>query len=647
MHKSGSLLKGISVLTALVLCAGSALGQKWGDVTDEEWAIGPPPEYSEANAMVLFDKGHVEITKSNIRIDYHVRMKVLTAAGIEEVGDQSISAHKEYDKIKDFKAQTITPGGKKIKVEKDAIFEKTAGDYEERTFTFPSVSVGCIIEYKYAVVSERFYYLRPWYFQNSIYTSKSELSVTIPNGFTYTVQYQNVPPQFREPSLEEKIDVDAGYSGAKIRTFTWTRENLPPITDEPYMSALDDYRSGLRFQLQLYEDRYNYVNFQKTWPERGAVCQNWLDEYCNKDGDIRKLAEEITAGLTSPEEKSRAIYDYVTANYKSRKEYHNWYFMHDRMENLLTDKFGSPEGKNVLLCRLHKAAGMPAFPVLISRRSNGHFYPDFAYLPQFDYMIAFVQLGNDYEFLDASSKFAPYGVLPPDCLVEGGLLIDGENSQLVRLRDKTLYSGRTDRTRIHLASDSPAVCTTSCNFRGYYASLYGRRYEDNDPDDFIKDYFVDRIGLDMTVGDYKCLLDTAHEFVMTVDYSSDDIAEVLDNNLLVKLISFAYRDNPFKSLKRFFPVDFQYPFTYRNVMEVVVDGDVQQSVLPEDITLFCGGATFERKSSVVDSVVVIDSKLIIEKPQFLPNQYTELRDFFDKVALSSEDELAFVLTGAE
>jgi len=645
-HSKSSRIVAIMILV-LILGSGSALGQKWGKITDEEKLIGPPADYPEANSIILFDKGHIEIKRKNIRIDYHVRIKVLTVDGIDEVGNQSIVYNDKYDKIKNFKAHTITPEGKKIKVEKDAIFDKTVGNRKEKTFAFPSVGVGSIVEYKYSHISDRHYYLRPWYFQNKIYTLKSEVAVTIPTGFTYTVQYQNMPPQFRDPVLNEILDPDESYPGAKIKTFVWTRENLPPVTDEPYMSAEDDYRSALRFRITLYENPYVHYSYEESWPELGAFRQQTLDEYCNVNDEVRKLAEEITAGLTTDIEKSMALHTYVANSFKTSSDYNSKYFMHDKMSKFLAEKHGTGEEKNLLLCELHMALDMPAFPVLISRRSHGKFYADFAYLPQFDYLIAFVQLGNDYDFIDASSKLSPYGVLPPNCLVDGGLLIDGEKSQLVRIREKTLYSGRTDLTRIHITADGTAACSTSCSFRGYYASLYGNRHEINDPVDFVEDYFLDKLDMEYILGEHECVLDSTHEFVLKMDYTSDEIVEQLDNNLIVKIVSYGFRDNPFKSEKRFFPVDFQYPFTYRNVMKVVVDGEVQESVLPEDLTYSCSGATFERKTTVQDSVVVVDSKLIIEKPQFLPNLYNQLRKFFDEVSLSSEDELAFVMAGTE
>lgn len=637
----------VGALAALVsLVAGSAMAGdkvKFGKISDGEWQIGPPEDYPEANAVVLLDKAELTISLSNIVIEYHVRIKVLTEAGVDEVGDQSISWHKKYDKAKKLKAHTITPDGKKHKVEKNAIFDKQVGNYKQKTFSFPVLKPGCVIEYAYRVVSKRLRYLKPWYFQGDVYTLKSTFSVTLPGGFVYNVLYQNVPPQFKEPTMEERPDFDSRYEGATIKTFTWVRENLPPITDEPYMSSEDDYRSSLRFQIVSYEDPWNKLNFQKGWEKLGQEVQDGFDDYCNKRKDIKKLSEEVTAGLATPREKSQAIFEFVTSEYVTTYEYNYWYFAREKIADLLQEKSGTGEEKNILLVEMHQAVDIPAWTVMISTRSNSKFDPGYPDLRQFDYIIAFVQFGNDYEFLDCANKLSPYGLLPPQCLTNGGLLVDGEKSQLVRIREKAIFSGRTDRTRMYVDSEGQVTCSTSCDFRGYYASMYGRRYERKQPDEFIEDYFMSRMDTEYTLGNYECRLDSADSFVMTVDYTAEDMVTQLDNNLLIKPVSYAYRSNPFKSEKRFFPVDFNYPFTYKNAVEIFVADDVGQYILPEDVSHRVAGASFVRESKTTDSSVVVVSTLIIDQPEFAPNVYSRLRNFFEQVALASEDEVTAIL----
>ncbi|MBU0985448.1 MAG: DUF3857 domain-containing protein, partial [candidate division Zixibacteria bacterium] len=458
---------------------------KFGNVPDGEWAIGVPQDYADANAVVVFNNGHLTVTTDNITIEMHVRIKVLTTAGIDEVGDRSVWYNKKYDKLKGFKAHTITPDGKKHKVEKEAIFEKTSGNVVDMTFSFPTVSPGCIVEYCYRVVSERFRYLRPWYFQTDLYTLHSEFAVSLPNGFTYNIQDFNIPANCKEPVVTEQADITKNLSsGARIRTFTWTLENLPPVTEEPYMSAENDYRSALRFQLATYEDPYSHIVFQKTWSELGKLEQEWFDEYCNKRKDITKLADSVTAGLVDPRAKSRKLTAFVQTGYTTSDEYLHGFFHHEKIETLLAERMGTGEGKNLLLVELHKAAGLSAWPVLISRRDHGRLVAGNPDLQQFDYMIAVVQFDDGWEFLDASNRLNPYGLLPPDCLCGAGLLVDGEQSELVRITQKSVMSSRTDKSLLRVAADGNVSCSTSSCFTGYYAAMYTRRHDRQAEKDF-------------------------------------------------------------------------------------------------------------------------------------------------------------------
>ena len=117
--------KTLIIITALiVIFCLNVQAYKFGKVEDEHWQIGPPTDYPEADAIIIFDKADLVVGREKVVIDYHMRIKILTQAGIEDVGEWEISYYKEYDKLKGFKAHTITPDGKKHKVEKNAIFGK-------------------------------------------------------------------------------------------------------------------------------------------------------------------------------------------------------------------------------------------------------------------------------------------------------------------------------------------------------------------------------------------------------------------------------------------------------------------------------------------------------------------------------------------
>ncbi len=231
----------IAVLTILMLSIllVAAQAQDFGKITDEEWAQGAPEDYPEADAIVLFDHGEMEVTYDADIFSRHVRIKILTADGVDQAGEHSIRYWAETRKLKGFKAHTITPDGKKHKIEKEAIFEKELDEMSEKVFTFPQLAAGVIVEYQYRLYSE-YHSLSAWYFQTGIYTVESRLTAIVSEGWDYNVSYQNIPMAFRDPVVSDKIDRD--YSdGRHITTFVWTMTNLAPVMDVLYMICVQDY----------------------------------------------------------------------------------------------------------------------------------------------------------------------------------------------------------------------------------------------------------------------------------------------------------------------------------------------------------------------------------------------------------------------
>lgn len=632
----------LSIILLCLLTISAAHAAKFGKISDEEWRITAPSEYPEANAVIIFEHAEINVDLESIDIRHHTRIKILTQPGVDEVGEHTIVYFSKLDKIKNLKAHTITPDGKKHKVQKSAKFHKKSGGYTYLTFAFPALEPGCIIEFKYQHLSKRYSRLQPWYFQNNIYTMESSVSLTLAAGFVYDYSNHNMPAIDRRPVIEERRTVMG-----KLRTFTWKLNNLPPIKNEPYMSAEDDYRSSLRFLIHTYDSRYSHIKFQKTWPEVGGNMEEFFHEYLNKRKEIKKLAAQITDGITDPKKKSTALYEYVINNYKSSYDYMNRWFENEKVETLLREGVGAPEEKNVLLAALHNAAGLQAWPVLISTRDNAKFNPRQADTRGFNYLIVYVQLGEEWTYLDASNSHAPYGLLPARCLTDGGLLVDGEKSELVNIATTPVRSYRSDVTRMYIDSAGAVTCSTQCTLSGYYAAEFAQMFEKSTPEAFLKKHFMGRLGINWNLGEFDCALDTMKRFIVNADFTSDELVERLDNHLIIHPVSFEYRDNPFKSEHRFFPVDFNRTFTYHNIVEIFVADSVVEYILPKDFTSAIRGAKLVRQSVVQDSSVIIAVRLDITDPQFPPSRYNELRSFFELLAQTDQDGLTVTLAGSE
>lgn len=634
----------ISIVLFSGIITAKTQAQKFGKVEDAEWQTGAPADYPEANAVILFDNAKMEITTKNIKVKRHVRIKVLTQAGVDEIGDRTIDYYDKYEKIKHFKAQTITKDGEKLEVKDDAKFEKEDGDFKTLTFSFPQVSPGCIVEYEYERKSEMYWDLPVCYFQHDIYTLKSTFTVSLAPGFEFDMLYKNVPSKYKRPKVEQKPDPNSTMGMQKLKLFTWEVENMPPVKDEAYMSCVADYLSSLRFLLISYTDRTGGRQvFVKNWMDQAHDIQIRFDEFCDSDKEIKQMTEQVIAGCTTPQEKSKAIFDFVKTEFKTKSFNRYLYFGKEQMSDVLKEKTGTAKEKNMILTEMNKAAGISSWPVLISTRAHSKVDPSYPDDHQFNYLLSFVQIGDSWEFLDAADRNSLYGILQPQCLTDIGLLVDGDNSQMVKLTIKPIDSKREDITDMTVAADGTVACSTHCYFSGYYASDYAEKYDNNTPDDFIDSYIKDRLSVACNVNDYKCYTDSLHDFTIDASFTSDEIARKLDNNFIIKPVSFAYNKNPFNSENRFFPVDFTYPFEYKNVVNIDIESAPTEIHLPEDISLDFGGITINRNSTFENNKIVVTQTLNVTKPEFTPGVYHKLKELFDKFAQMSEDEVTFIL----
>ncbi|MBK7143242.1 MAG: DUF3857 domain-containing protein [bacterium] len=424
-------------------------GPEFGKVTDAEWQLSFPPKYPEANAIIVFDRCSLMVGPpsegSGIEIRRHVRMKILRPAGAEEIGEVEIP-YRDGDRLKDVKAQTIRPDGTVTKVEGKDFFEKTVEDWKVRTFSFPAADSGCIVEYTYRNFNNRYYYLKPWDFQTDIYTLESRFALTLYPGFTYSSSYSNVPVTKRDPVVTESVA--PGDIFTTLKCFVWRMENLPPLVDEPYGGVEADYQSSLNYQLVSYKyPKSGYIEkYIEGWEDLGEKQDKFLRDYYS-NGKVKPLLEPLIAGITDPLEKTRRIYQYVTANYAAKADPVGYWLSHDNLNQMLKEGYGTPEEKNLMLVHMLREAGIQSWPVEISTRDHKRFNPEVFQIQQFNHVICYAQLDDSSGiYMDATTKYCPFGMLPPNSLVEGGFLIDGKKSQLVRVfyTDRRTY--RLDET---------------------------------------------------------------------------------------------------------------------------------------------------------------------------------------------------------
>jgi len=622
----------VLMLVAMNSLSLPAYGQKWGKVSQEEWDLQPPVMYPDANALIIFDKGIMEVSIEGISLERHVRVKIFNQAGVEETADRSFS-YLEDDDIKLLKAQTVTPDGKKYSIGKREFPVQSSGSDRQCVFSFPNVEPGSVLEYTYRYVNKRFGFLEPWVFQNDLYTVESEFLLRLGAGFTYSSVTSNIPGGGR-----------ADYGGPPIADFTpylWKMRDLKPVDLEPYMGALKDFLPTLNCQLVSYRSSYGTkYDFIRDWKDLGREFTDYVYGYTGSGENLQIRVDQITAGSSSNLAAAEALYNWVCDSIRTKRS--DGWLIHENIGKLLEAGYGSGDEKNLLLMQMARRAGLRAWPVLISTRDHGTFNPQIYQIQQFDHVMTFLEIDSGGIFLDPTSKYCRFGLLPSDCLVDNGFLLNGEQSQVVKIITHEPRNYRLDRTFVEFDSAGSARCSTVCAFSGYCAVSYGQRYETEEPDVFIEDYFLGDLGLSYDLVGHEFSLDEdRNQCVLTLVYTLKEGGRWLDNSFLVRAPLLVFNKNPFKADKREHTIDFSYPFTYHSIVTLHPLNMTLDMVPPEEISRDVGGAAFRLGIHVEGENAVVESILKVMQPQFEPSKYADLKGLFEQVAAAHSEDVVF------
>lgn len=191
---------------------------------------------------------------------------------------------------------------------------------------------------------------------------------------------------------------------AERRIYTWSIKEIVPDR-KPKKDLIDFSRDDEKTDVQL--TTFNDWQQLAQWYAKLQGQQVVVDER------LRKKAEDLTRGATTPADKAQRLYDFVARNirYVSLSFGVGRYQPHTSVE-VLQNGYGDCKDKHTLLSALLSAIGIQSYPVLI--HSDQKLDPDVPSPAQFDHVITAVRLGKDFTWLDSTAEVAPYGLIMYD-----------------------------------------------------------------------------------------------------------------------------------------------------------------------------------------------------------------------------------------
>lgn len=620
--------------SALLLMSLSLFAQKdkdipaFGKVDKAELEMTSCDFDKNAEAVALIDVGELaSIDFSPLQFEHRVRIKILNNKGLDHANIhlRYIGYHND-EKITGLSAQTynLDANGNVVvtKVDKKQIFDKRIDKYySEVVFSFPEVKAGSIIEYKYTHYNVS---LLDWYFQRSIPVVYSRFVMDYPSEIEISsTPYVSLP---LEKNMEDK-------GTRTVQRFVM--HNIPALRDEPYISCDDDYRERVLTRVISVNVNGIRKSFTYNWP---AVVKDLMEDedfgvQLKKNIPRTSDLDEALKNINDPYQKMKTIFEYVRKNMEWNGQH--GIYAYDGVKSAWKEKKGSNAEINLILVNLLKDAGLDASPLLVSTRENGQVNTLIPNIGDFNAVVAYVKIGDDFYVLDATDKYTPPRLIPENLMYSEGLAI--EKYDTYEWGWRTIWNPKEQYKSVSVFTmniDDEGKLKGSGRVSSYdYARL--KRYPTLKlgKDKFEKAYFSDP-NPDYSIDSFHLANEDNDSLPLVQDLQFHrDLPGTGDYRYFTLNMFTGMEKNPFLADHRFSDIFFGYDQDHEIMALVNIPDGYSFEALPHSIRMMMPDSSIQITRRVASNEHQLSVRISLEfkQPFFYQRDYAYFKEFYKKL----------------
>jgi Domain of Unknown Function with PDB structure (DUF3857)/Domain of Unknown Function with PDB structure (DUF3858) len=639
---------------------------KFGDVSEKDFATKVYSIDSNATAVILADVGSTEIEGNqkgwfSLRFKRYARVHILNKNGYD-AANVSItlytngSAEENLDRLR---AVTYNlENGKVVETKLDvkaSVFKDKLDKYRVvKKFTLPNIKEGSIIEYEYTIVSDFLYNLQPWAFQGSYPCLWSEYNLTLPEflGYVFLTQgYKTYDINERKTRRESyRVADNSGTEAtrrdaldAEVTDYRWVMKTVPALKEESYTSTVNNHIAKIEFQLSEFRSPLQYQNIMGTWEQ---LAQNMMkSEYfglqLNKDnGWLGDLTKPLVMGAGNKLQRAKNIFAFVRDHFTCTD--HNESMMDQTLRNLVKTHNGTVSEINLLLIAMLKHEDVNADPVILSTRAHGYTSPIYPLRNRFNYVVAKTEIDGKEYLLDASEPLIGFGHIPSKCY-NGLARVIGETAAPMELTPDSLLE-RKNSLIIIINDEKGNLVGSMQQTPGYYESVELRnQIKEKGQDDLLKS-IKNAFGTEITITQPVIDSLTKYDYPLGIKYDFEIKEEKADILYLNPMFGEGYKENPFKSAERVYPVEMPYTMDENYTLQMEVPQGYVLDELPKAMVVKLndqGDGIFEYRISESEGSISFISRIRFKRTYFLPEEYGSLREFFNLIVKKQNEQIVF------
>lgn len=630
---------------------------KVGKLKQDQFAIDSPLSLNEA-AIFIKKERHSEFKLNDWEEGWYAQKTVHNVIKINsskgtDYGTVLIDLYKRagkeerVDKLEGYTYELINGKLEKTKLDKKSIFKTTLNDNFDRvSFALPNVKEGVIIEYSYQVYSP-FWKIDDLILQEDIPVIAYKAVVEIPEVFQFNTYYQGkyrcaLETEVKRKSFNFSYRQEGAYGTKTQNTrtanmaisqavYAYTKENIPPLKEEPYTNNLENFRSSVIYELATAElTQGNKKNFTTSWEEVAKTLNNSdrFGKRLEKTNFLKEEGDRFRESVPNQKERAYAIYDYVKKNVAWNGKYRS------RVEQPLKKAYDNKEGTsaevNLILVALLREAGLDAHPVLSATKN--YKVPIFPTLEGFNNVIASISLNGKLLLLDATELNAKPGQLSENIRNWEGRLVrpDGSTQKVSLFSPKHVQE--QIMVNITLDPDAYATGVFKERFRGDNEIAFRNQFSNKSIGE-QKNYFKNSYNLEaIDTFELQSSLDKSAE--VSFNFSAENIVEEINDKWYLKpLLFLSDEENPFKSKTRETPIDFKFPLIQRKIINIKIPANYTIENITKPIKFAMEGDLGDYSLTVSQNkdVVQIMSILKLNRTLFSPSEYETIRSFYTEM----------------
>jgi Domain of Unknown Function with PDB structure (DUF3857) len=555
--------------------------------------------------------------------------------------------------------RTIHPDGTVIPLTgspSDLLKTKAGSDqYNEMTFNMPAVEVGSIIEYRYQVRYDRFQSAPEWQIQQPYFVHHAHYQFIPAEMFSSSHSGGGVGDSFLlSENGEPENDLRAAsiLPGGKILQpdptgqYTLDLRDIPPIPNEAYAPPL----GSQVYQVSFY---YTYTPDEKEfWQKEMNWWTREVNRYVAPTSALKNTVEETIGQSDSAMDKAKKLYALVQKLENTNINQHNAGSVVPKgsVEDVLEDKKGSPSQLAFLYLGMARIAGLTARPERISSRENRTFSPGFLSTNQLDAMVIGLDIDGKHITVDPGVKAAPFQTLYWAHNGTGGVAM-GSNGKVETVITPLPETNENSTVRVGSLNVSPQGTVSGSlkvGFTGQRA-IHLRQLALTAGSDAMTSEINGALASQVPAGvtaqvDRVANVDDYTKQLVALVVVSGAVQTHSGARLILPRSFFQTREsNPFPSTEnRTMPVNMPYSgqeqeqITYVLPQGYTLEGRAEDALLKWD-----QNAVYQLKSKLDVNSITTARVLARGFTLLEAKDYGQLRDFYQKVIASDQQQLVF------